>query len=91
MPKYRLNNGRLVNVDTGEPLNTDNDYTPAVPYIASDTPGYKSPVTGEWIEGRHARREDLKRHDCVEVDPPPRKRGYRNKRFADKYGLPFEG
>jgi hypothetical protein len=88
--RYRLVEGRLVNVYTGEPLNDDSPYTPAIPYVVSDTPAYKSPVTGEVIEGRHARREDLKKHDCVEVDPKPR-RGFRNKAFAEKHGLPYEG
>ena len=90
MPKYRLSEGRLVDVDTGEPLNSDNNYTPSVPYVVSDTPGYRSPVTGDWIEGRVARKNDLKKHDCVESDPPARKRPYLNKRFAEKHGLPFE-
>lgn len=31
------------------------------PAIHADLPGYQSPVTGQWIEGRRARREDLKR------------------------------
>lgn len=39
------------------------------PIIQRDLPGYHSPVTNEWIEGRAARREDLKRHGCREVDP----------------------
>jgi len=91
MPKYHLREGRLVDVYTGEPLNTDNDYRPSIPYVVSDTPGYRSPINGAWIEGRHARKEDLKRNDCVEVDPPARKRGFKNKRFAEKHGLPFEG
>jgi hypothetical protein len=29
--------------------------------IIKDLPGYQSPVTGLWVEGRRARREDLKR------------------------------
>ena len=29
--------------------------------IMTDLPGYQSPVTGKWIEGRKARREDLAR------------------------------
>jgi hypothetical protein len=29
--------------------------------IVPDLPGYESPVTGKWVEGRKARREDLKR------------------------------
>jgi hypothetical protein len=36
----------------------------ALHFIQPDLPGYESPVTGEWIEGRRARREDLKRHGC---------------------------
>lgn len=31
------------------------------PTIWDDLPGYESPVTGLWVEGRKARREDLKR------------------------------
>ena len=91
MPKYRLSEGRLVDVSTGEPLHTDNSYTPAIPYVVSDTPGYRSPIDGKWIEGRRARRYDLESNDCVAVDPPARKRPFLNKRFAKKYGLPFEG
>lgn len=30
-------------------------------YAQPDLPGYVSPVTGEWVDGRKARREDLKR------------------------------
>lgn len=90
--RYVLRAGRLVNVDTGEPLHTDNRYTlSAAPYVLSDTPGYRSPIDGKWIEGRRARKYDLESNGCVERDPPARKRGYRNKRFAEKHGLPFEG
>lgn len=34
------------------------------PLVMNDLPGYQSPVTGEWVEGRRARREDLKRSGC---------------------------
>ena len=30
-------------------------------HVQADLPGYESPTTGKWIEGRAARREDLKR------------------------------
>lgn len=30
------------------------------PAVRGDLPGYESPVTGKWIEGRAARRADLK-------------------------------
>jgi len=36
------------------------------PMVRGDLPPYESPVTGTLIQGRAARREDLKRHDCVE-------------------------
>ncbi len=35
--------------------------TAAAPFVFGDIPGYQSPVTGLWVEGRRARREDLKR------------------------------
>ena len=39
------------------------------PYIQPDLPAYRSPLgTGE-IDGRYARREDMKRGGCREVDP----------------------
>ena len=39
------------------------------PTVLTDIPGYQSPVTGKYIEGRVARREDLKRTGCREIDP----------------------
>jgi hypothetical protein len=32
--------------------------------VAGDLPGYESPVSGKWIEGRAARRDDLRRNNC---------------------------
>ena len=32
--------------------------------IFGDLPGYQSEATGLWVEGRRARREDLKRSGC---------------------------
>ena len=42
------------------------DYVPepAGPLIVPDLPGYESPATGQWVEGRAQRREDLKRSGC---------------------------
>jgi hypothetical protein len=36
----------------------------ALHFIQPDLPGYESPVTGKWVEGRKARREDLLRTGC---------------------------
>lgn len=33
--------------------------------VQPDLPGYESPITGVWVEGRKARREDLKKHRCI--------------------------
>ncbi len=32
--------------------------------VWNDLPGYESPIDGRWVEGRKARREDLKRSGC---------------------------
>ena len=61
--------------------------TICMPRVISDLPDYVSPVTGQVVSGRAARREDLKRNDCVELDPPKRPRGYKNPSFAHKRGL----
>lgn len=59
------------------------------PMVMRDIPEYASPVTGQPITSRSHRREDLKRHDCIEVDPPRKPRGFKNARFAKKRGLPL--
>ncbi len=66
---YDKDRGCLVDKDTGAPSPRDPNWKPEVPYIASDLPGYRSPVTKKWIEGRAARREDLARTGCRPVEP----------------------
>jgi hypothetical protein len=61
------------------------------PMIIRDTPEYRSPIDGRLIDGRSARREDLKRNQCREVDPGEFKPVYRNPRFAKKHGLELGG
>lgn len=61
------------------------------PFIRSDLPAYVSPVTGKPVEGRAARREDLKRSGSREVDPSEFKPVYRNPEFAKKNGLKLGG
>mgnify|MGYP001615457193 CR=1 FL=1 len=61
-----------------------------MPYVRGDLPTYISPVTGKPIEGRAARREDLARSGCREVDPSEKpKGGYTNYEFCQKRRLPF--
>lgn len=41
----------------------------SAPMVLGDLPGYTSPVDGRWVEGRTARREDLRRTGCVPWEP----------------------
>lgn len=63
----------------------------ALPYIRGDLPAYKSPATGRIIEGRAARREDLARSGCREVDPSEYKPTYKNYAFCQKHRRPYMG
>ncbi len=67
MTVYVLRNGRLVPKAKVSP--------PEGPFVLGDLPAYTSPVTGAVIEGRTARRDDLRRHNCREVDPSEYKAG----------------
>lgn len=66
-------------VEPGTPL--------ATPRVMSDLPGYRSPVTGEWIEGRRARKYDLEKHNCVDANDFSKPRKLKNARFSKKHGL----
>lgn len=65
---YVWRNGQFVNKQTGEPMETVGDGI-CTPMIMSDLPAYMSPLGTGLIDGRAARREDLKRSGCREVDP----------------------
>ena len=76
MATYVYRNGRLVDKVTGEPANNPNEpFVPSLPYVVSDIKAYRSIASNQMIDSRSARREDLKRTGCREVDPseaPPR-------------------
>ena len=65
----------------------------ACPMVMNDIAPYTSPIDGKLISSRSARREDLKRSGCEEFEPsmsPTRgKLNLKNKRFAEKHGLPL--
>ena len=65
---YVWRSGRFVDKQTGAPMQTY-DRKPCAPMIVSDLPAYMSPLGTGLIDGRTARREDLKRNQCREVDP----------------------
>lgn len=41
----------------------------AAPAVRGDYAGYNCPVTGNWIEGRRAHEENLRRHGCRVLEP----------------------
>lgn len=43
------------------------------PSVRPEITPYQSPVTGEWIDSRAQRREDLLRNGCLEWDPEIKK------------------
>ncbi len=86
MPKYVLRGTEWIDPVSGEAMPIPDRGEVCAPLITPDTPGYASPITGEWIEGRRARREDLKKHGCVEAGDMP-KREFRSDKFAKKYGF----
>ncbi len=93
MPKYVLRASGWVDPATGDPMPLPARKEVCAPQFIPDTPGYASPITGEWIEGRKARRDDLKKHGCVEAGDMPRMNGGRVKseKFARKHGLRWIG
>lgn len=48
-------------------------FTPPVMVKAASDVRYDSPIDGRPITSHVARREDLKRHDCIEYDPEMKK------------------
>ena len=90
MPRYVWENGGFHDRRTGERMPVPERDGLCMPRLTPDIEDYLSPVTGERVSSRSGQREDLKRHDCVLAPPRERPRGYRNARFAKKYGLPLK-
>lgn len=95
MPVYRVaDDGSLIDRATGQKLVIKRKSI-ARPMIISDIEPYKSPVTGEVIGGRSARRDDLKKHDCVDArelgDSFGKRKGVKSEKWAKRLGLPLIG
>ena len=59
-------------IDMAEPCSrcqTLMDRQIAAPAVLGDYPGYSCPITGDWIEGRRAHHENLKKHGCRVYEP----------------------
>lgn len=90
MPTYIYDKaqGRMVDKKTGAPMNAG-EWKPQAPATFGDYPGYQSPVTGEWIDGRRARKYDMEKHNCVDANDfgSPTGGKLKNEKFAKKRGL----
>lgn len=66
--RYIWRNGDFIPVE---------EKTRSGPQMVTDIPGYLSPLgpKSHWVEGRRARREDMKIHNVREVDPSERPQG----------------
>ena len=58
--------------------------TLSAPLVLGDYPGYKCPITGDWIEGRKAHRENLAKHGCRVLEPGETEQVARRQRQADE-------
>ena len=67
MAKYYWHNGEWVEKKPVTQSNT--------PYIWNDLPEYVSPLSFKPVDGRRARREEMKRFNVREVDPSERPEG----------------
>jgi hypothetical protein len=69
MARFVWRDGHFRDPRTNEPMDLPEGDCISAPQIISDLPAYMSPLGTGLIDGRRARREDLKRHNCREVDP----------------------
>jgi len=90
MATYVMRDGQMVDKATGALMLTDEERARPIPLprLVGDYDGYQSPITGDWIEGRRARRYDMERHNCVDANDfiPAGGRKLKNERFAKKHG-----
>ncbi len=84
--RYVWRGGQFVNKRTGKPMETHHDGI-SMPMIRSDYEAYYSHASGKMIEGRTARRDDLARTGCREVDPSEGPKTVRSKKLAHRLGL----
>jgi hypothetical protein len=87
MKRYVWRNGQFVDRTTGEPMEKPYAGQVCAPMVMPDIPEYRSPINGALISSRSTQREDLKRNDCYLAEP--KRRGFKNPRFAKKHGLPL--
>jgi len=84
--RFVWRDGQFVDVQTGEAMAIPERSEICMPLIQSDIPEYRSPIDGKMITSRSERREDLKRNNCIEIDPPKRDKVFRTRKWAKGNG-----
>ena len=82
--RYVWRGEHFVDPGTDEPMPIPERDGIQAPMLMKDIPEYRSPIDGTLITSRSQRREDLKRNNCIEVDPP-KDRVFRTKKYADAF------
>ena len=95
MPSYRVaDDGSFIDKSTGKAAEIPRRKICA-PMIQSDIEPYRSPVTGELIGSNSTRRDDLKKHNCVDArelgETFGKRRGVKSEKWAKRLGLPLIG
>lgn len=87
--RYVFRDGAFRDPATGEPMPIPERDGVCVPMVIPDIEPYQSPIDGRVITGRAAKRDDLRRHDCVDARDLPSATGgkLKNRRFAERRGL----
>lgn len=81
----------MVNKATGEfMVDPSKPFRPVTPMTVSDIEPYLSPVSGEYVSGRRAKADDLRKHNCVDAADLPSPTGgkIKSRKVLKKYGLP---
>jgi hypothetical protein len=79
-------NGQWLDKETGQPLPDVSNGLQSL-QIQSDIPAYYSMASFKWVDGRRARRDDLARTGCREVDPSEGPKYCTSKKWAKRLGM----
>lgn len=58
----------------------------SAPRVVTDFPGYSCPITGDWVEGKKAHRENLAKHGC-RIQEPGETQAIQRSRDAEEAAL----
>ena len=85
MTTYTFKNGTWYDKKTGEEKEPESKpFIPGKIHLTKDIEGYSCPVTGKWIDGRKAHRDNLARHGCRIMEKGEKEDFNKRRADADK-------